>query len=292
MAALRDALRLQKVSNDNALPHWVSFESHRRQLTQLVQSSPRPASAKSATLCVLGAGNCFDLELTELAEHYAQIHLVDLDAEALSRARERQPKEVQARLVLHGNVDVSGSNAVLDDWCALKVRPEQLMDFPARASEALAHALPGPFDRVVSACVLSQLLLTLRRVLSERHPLFGAASLTLSVAHLRALARLTKQQGSALFATDISSDEIAPLSELRSDEDMTQLLSTLSAHGKVFNALEPHFLETLVRQDPVLERWGSWSPPRAAWLWRNGPQRTFLVYAAEFTPRALNGVER
>src|SRR5688572_29880794 len=121
MASVRDELKRQKVSNKNALPHYGSFAEHRRKLTTLVASPPGASTAPEATLCVLGAGNCFDLELPELAKHYAKIHLVDLDAEALARARARQPKEVQARLVLHGKVDISGANTVLPAWRDMKV---------------------------------------------------------------------------------------------------------------------------------------------------------------------------
>jgi hypothetical protein len=284
MASVRDELERQKISNANALPHYGSFEEHRRQLTQLVAAPASAPHAKEATLCVLGAGNCFDLELRELAEHYAAIHLVDLDGDALARAHARQPKEVQARLRLHGNVDVSGANAALGQWRDLKVRPADLMAFPGQAAQALCRTLNGPFDRVVSACLMSQLLLTLRRVLSDRHPLFGATTLTLTVAHLRALAALTKPSGSALFATDVTSNEIAPLEPANGVDDPRQLLQSLIEQGKVFNALEPSYLAAIAEQDPVLSSWGCLSPPRAVWRWRNGPSRTFLVYASELTP--------
>ena len=86
MAAEIDA---QKTSNRSALSQLDAFTGHREHLTALVRASVSPSERKR--LCVLGAGNCHDLDLGELAELYAEIHLVDIDEAAIEGARERQP---------------------------------------------------------------------------------------------------------------------------------------------------------------------------------------------------------
>jgi hypothetical protein len=281
VASVRDELKRQKLSNKNTLPFYGAFEEHRRHTTGLlvaaVEAKRLPAAPR---LCVLGAGNCFDLDLATLAQHFSELHLVDLDSDALRRAKARQPKPVQERMRLHGDVDLSGANAVLGNWRDMKVTPAELMAFPSEVPGALCRKLPGPFDVVVSTCLASQLLLTLRRVLHERHPLFNAASLTLLITHLRLLVALSGSEGQALLVTDVASNEIAPLREFGAAPSPQQFLQSLMQSGKVFNALDPDYLSALAAEDPVITRRGGLSQPLDVWLWQNGPDRTFLVYAS------------
>src|SRR5688572_31213165 len=67
-----------------------------------------PQQPAGGSLCVLGAGKCDDLDLPRLADRFAAIHLVDIDGEAMERARDRQPARVRDAIVLHGDIDVSG----------------------------------------------------------------------------------------------------------------------------------------------------------------------------------------
>lgn len=277
MGSVRTELKRQKTSNKNALPHFKAFAEHRKHLTTLTTER----SPQGGTLCVLGAGNCYDLNLEQLLERFEQIHLVDFDKEAVSRARSRLRATLQSRIVVHAPVDLSGANDRLAAWRDMKATPEEFMALPKRAATALHGELEGPFDTVLSACLMSQLLLTLRRVLTDRHPLFQAATVTLTLAHLRTLAILCKPSGRALFATDVTSDEIAPLSKLTRDADAGQFLEELIDSGKVFNALSHETIKALAEDDPTLQRGFRLSEPLDVWTWRNGPARTFLVYAVE-----------
>src|SRR5690606_24325663 len=58
-------------ANRSTQHQWDTFESHREALTsRIVDSAPR------GTLCLLGAGNCNDVDLERLARHFDAIHLV------------------------------------------------------------------------------------------------------------------------------------------------------------------------------------------------------------------------
>jgi hypothetical protein len=85
------------------------YTSHRR---RLMDELPRV----SGDLCVLGAGNCADVDFEHLAKRFDQIHLVDIDEDAITRSRDRQPKALRERIVLHGDRDLSGILQHLDDW--------------------------------------------------------------------------------------------------------------------------------------------------------------------------------
>src|SRR4051794_3659601 len=90
---------------------WHLYAPQRERVMALVPRRPAGGS-----LCVFGAGKCDDLDLPELTERFARVHLVDLDGEAMERARDRQPARVREAIVLHGGVDLSGLLAHLDDW--------------------------------------------------------------------------------------------------------------------------------------------------------------------------------
>src|SRR4051812_1713788 len=114
----------QALANQRALAHFSSFEHHRLRLPRLALSAPKGADPP---VCVLGAGNCFDLDLDALARRYQEVHLVDLDAAALPRAFERQPAATKERLVLHAPVDLSGLLDRIDRWSRFQLTPEELM---------------------------------------------------------------------------------------------------------------------------------------------------------------------
>src|SRR3954470_15952991 len=95
----------QRASNASGLPHFEDFRGHRERLTaELLEGELRG----DERLCVLGAGNAYDLELERLLTRFAEVHLVDIDAEALGRARERVPQGARSRLFAHAPVDLSG----------------------------------------------------------------------------------------------------------------------------------------------------------------------------------------
>lgn len=276
MSRVNFELKQQKESNKAALKYYSDFESHRQQQTQYILSS---VTEKSERICILGAGNCYDIDLERIAAHFSEIHLVDIDRDALINARARVSPAVMKKLFLHAPVDVSCANKKMEAWLDMKVSPEALMAFPETAVKSLLKKLPGPFDCVVSSCILSQIMLTLRRVLGEQHPLFEAGLITLIITHLKALSALTTENGQALLITDVSSDDVAPLAEFPKQTDGLDFLQKLIQNHQTFHYLAPELLATLAQQDPALEQAVTISEPQKAWLWHNGPKQTFLVYA-------------
>jgi hypothetical protein len=274
-----DQASAQVLANLSAVPHFTSFDQHRRRLTALTSGAAPTASG--CTLCVLGAGNAFDLDLDELTRCYEAVHLVDIDASALERAVARQAHATRERLVLHAPVDLSGLLDRIDRWSRLQLTPEELMGHAESTATHLRERLGGPFDVVLSACMLSQMQLSVLDVLSEQHRLFEAVRWTLNLAHLRTLAALTKSEGLALFATDVSSSQLAPLAALQPDVDHRALVQELSSAGKVFDFADPERVAALFRDDPVLRKAFQPFAVSDAWLWKNGPETEFLVYVSK-----------
>jgi hypothetical protein len=266
------------LTNQSALPHFSSFSEHRQRLSELALSA---APAAEGTLCVLGAGNCYDLDLGALANRYRAVHLVDIDGEALERAFERQDPATKERLVLHGSLDLSGFLDRIDRWARFQVSPSELMDHGEVTARGLRERLGGPFDVVLSACMLSQMQLSVLNVLGEQHRLFEAVRWTLNLTHFRTLAALTRPAGVGLFTTDVSSSVLHPLDHLPHETDWVALVEKLSQAKRTFDFADPKRLAELLRDDPLLRAAFSRFGVSAAWLWSNGPATRFLVYASE-----------
>jgi hypothetical protein len=208
------------------------------------------------------------------------VHLIDLDDEALRRARDRQPPEVAARLVVHPPLDLSGGLERLTPSAAaaaLRVDPDEL----ARAAiDRLRAAIGATFDTVVSACLLTQITQSCRRGLGMDHPNVADIADGLLTVHLRTLPLLTNPGGTALLVTDAVSSETYPLDELYDQSSAASLLDQLEQTENILTGTAPRDLRRFFTRDPIaaplLAR-----PPRliAPWLWRLGDEVTLLTYA-------------
>lgn len=266
----------QRASNQSVLPHFETFRGHREALTRLLAGANRGAHER---LCVLGAGNAFDLELEQLLTQYAELHLVDIDAAAVARARERVPEGPRSRLLAHAPLDLSGMFQDIERWGRMEVTPQELMDAPAAGAKRIAAALPGPFDVVASTCLLTQLQLSLLQLLGDTHQLFVALRAFLTLTHLRTLAALTKPGGRALLVTDLCEAAVFPPGRPRNEADLGPLMFELVDKGYVIHSSHPGLIRAALDDDPVLKRCFSDAELSEPWLWQNGPERRFLVYA-------------
>ena len=266
-------LRYQKGLNRNSFARWEGFAGHRERMMALLADT-------GGSLALLGAGNCNDVDLPPLVARHAEVHLVDLDDEALRRARDRQPPEVAARVVLHGAVDLTGALDRLTPGAAaavLRADPGELHD---AATARIRTAIGRTFDTVVSCCVLSQITQSCRRGLGMDHPDLNDIADGLLTAHLRALLLLTNPGGTALLVTDVVSSETYPLDELYTPENALPLLDDLNQAGNLLTGTSPRDLRRFFTRDdiaaPLLAE-----PPRLVppWLWHLGEEVTLLTCA-------------
>ncbi|MEA2697099.1 MAG: hypothetical protein QOI66_1370 [Myxococcales bacterium] len=231
----------------------------------------------TGTLCLLGAGNCNDVDLAVLAQRFAGIHLVDLDAAALARACGRQTDEVRSRLHQHAPIDAGGLLRDAETW---RKKPPMLAQIEARipvAVDKIRSALPGGFDVVASCCVMTQIGHGITTILGPQHPALGDAHQAAAVVHLRTLSALLALGGHALLVTDLVSSETYPLEELAPGRDLKELIADLVRQGNYFKGVNPVALTRLLRRDPILSRRVVNTRPIEPWLWRAVQARTFLV---------------
>ena len=216
---------------------WDAFANHRRNVTGLLAGGP---PAKPSRLCILGAGNCNDLDLAALVAAHRQIHLVDIDDAALARGVARQGLAIHSALHLHAGIDVSG---LLDDMAAWSppttIGPAELEACVERPVRSVV--LPGPFDVVASTCLLSQLMGGVVHTVGSAHPRFVESLQAVRTGHLRLLAHLIAPGGSGVLITDVlSSDTVPTLGSLPEER---------IAHGD--HAIDPR-AQFLSRRQPAM----------------------------------------
>jgi hypothetical protein len=277
--------------NRRSRDDWELYAEHRRRLTATILEV---TSAEARTLCLLGAGNCNDVDLEQLAARFTAIHLVDIDAAALDRARARQTPEVRARLHAHGGVDLTGMLAQLDGGAgkgrAALEQPAALEQATAAGVAAVMKALAAAgaaCDLAVSCCLMSQLGWSLDTALGApagaRPGDADSASIELRLAaltvHLRTLAALARPGGAALLASDIVSSDLYPLDDLEPGTDLAALAEALIAGQQVVYAgANPLLTARLLRRDSVLKDAFAAPVARPPWLWTGQFERTYLVY--------------
>jgi hypothetical protein len=270
--------------NRNRDDQWKVSAHHRRNVTERIVSL-----AHGGRLCVLGAGNSNDLDLPRLATVFDQIHLYDIDGEALSRGLARQfetggntrrAAEQRATIHLHPGVDLTG---IWDDLDTLSIHPPTGAALDELIGRAANPPLPldGRFDVAVSLGLVSQLIDGVVRCAPESCPKFMELLLSVRSGHLRLLARLTAPGGHGLLITDfVSSATAAELATAR-DAELGALVDQLAAQGNFFHGLNPLFLPALFQQDPVLHNLIAGVTHRGFWIW-NQRARQYAVLAIEF----------
>jgi hypothetical protein len=265
--------------NRNSEGCWAQFADHRALLTGLAKQ------AGGSRLLVLGAGNCNDLDLPALAALYREIHLADVDEEALGRARDRQPPEVQKVLTLHAPVDLSGALARLDEFRSERPTPAQIAGLPGHVADEVTMSVRGTFDTVVSACLLSQVMHGARLAMGD-HPDLELVATALALGHLRAMVRLVRPGGHGIFASDTCSSEMYPALEERWRKfSPLAVLTRLEETENLLSGTRPSMIFEALTADPVIAPWLSKAPQLIEpWLWRMG-KLALLVYAVVFQKR-------
>lgn len=271
--------------NGSTRGQWQMYGSHRQAIERLIVSA---LPLNRGRICVLGAGNCNDLDLPWLTSVFSEVHLADIDGTALAAGIKRQRISDSPSIHVHAPFDLTGIAARVDAWggrapddAEIDAAIEQIvnlspdMESASTPGTSQASRLPGGFDVVLSPCVLSQLFNPARDAMGAAHPRFGQVLAAIRSRHLRMLIDMTTPGGCAILANDISSSErFAPLPRI-SNDDLPDVLRKLLDEGKYFRGLEPAAMIAGLRSDPRVAKW-ELRPP---WLWHLGMERTYLVYA-------------
>ena len=240
-----------------------TYAHHRAQQMALLQG------LRGERIAVLGAGNCNDLDLATLTEAFEEIHLFDIDAEALERARERQTSRVQRACHLHVH-DLTGVASYLEDWRTSHPEPLAAQIAGWRKLEPLLSEA-GQFDTVLSSCLLSQVAINLRDFFGLV-PALNNALLAAISGHVMLASSFTKPGGTLLVVSDCITSQFPIHQEARARGPVDAIFH-LAAQGAVFPGTHPSLIMDLLKgadfSAPELKR---------AWIW-DLREQSYLVYA-------------
>jgi hypothetical protein len=259
--------KIAETAND-----WALYSGHREHFTQAVLSAAKTGHDR---LCVLGAGKSNDLDLQQLARSFSEVHLVDLEPSSVAQAISRQDPVTRRKLAAHTPVDLSLLTAKrASKWQRKPPSAAELEQLSQAALQQISNRLPGPFDVVVSACVLTQLGFALTRAFPEPHAALGLLRLSVLELHLRTLLALTGERGTALFVSDLASSSHYGLDQLPADADLAAVMRDVVAQRAFYHLARPDLIRDLLAElEPKHE-----PTPLAPWLWTGPQSRTYLVY--------------
>jgi hypothetical protein len=267
----------QSRQNRTTERQWQMYASHRRNIERLIV--PRQSGGK---LCVLGAGNCNDLDLKWLTEVYEEVHLVDLDAAALRSAIQRQKMSASKRIVLHAPIDLTGIADCITKWPMDATLETELR----RCVQLLAEPANTPWglcDTVLSPCVLSQTITPARNawrdVLPSDNRAVRAVRHALILRHLHIMAASLKPGGHGALALDLVSSEKVPQLACITDAELPAAMDRFVASRKNFHGLEPSAMTAVLAGISGVQQIKIHQP----WLWHLGLRKSFLVYGVRFT---------
>lgn len=284
-----DPLAVEQARRNRAREgEWELASGHRRYLTNCTLAI---APSQAGRLCVLGAGNLNDLNLVALGNSFREIHLVDIDHEGLARGVRRQilacPGDcvLMDRVSVHGGIDVTGIWRRLTECSQTADRQSPLWDeLVIQALEPGTFGLPAPFDVVVSAGLLSQLVEAVVRTVPPDVQRFWDLLLAVRTGHLRMMARLTTPGGHSLIASDFVSSATCPELARLDEQELPPLASKLAAERNFFHGLNPVFFPQLFVSDPELRGLIAEVRQIGYWLWQQRA-RTYAVMAFDCTRR-------
>lgn len=260
--------------NQQTREQWGAFASHRQRIARIVEQHVPPTAQ---ALCVLGAGNCTDVDLPWLNSRFQDILLVDLDGEAVSggvRAQLGDNSPGVRRLA----GDVTNAYPILDDLIHGRSRIEERLDeLRQRLARlpALAEA-EERFDCVISACLLSQLLDALGMAVPQTDPRYLELMLAMRRQHIAAMLGLLAPGGTLILLTDFVSSQTCPDLAAVPDDQLAVYAEQQLGAGNFFTGLNPQAVsQALAQMLPA----GCPAPQVLyPWKWDLGP-RLYLVTA-------------
>ncbi len=251
------------------------FAPHRRRIMDLALGAERGPAA------VLGAGNCNDLDLPALTSRFEEVHLLDLDGEALRAAILRAPEGIRAKLVPHAGVDLSGLLDLLAGWDRRAPSPAEI-DAAVRAA-AGGVALPvSDLGLCLSSCLLTQMILSIVDRLGERHPRAVDLVRALRTGHLLAIAGSLRRDGLGVIVSDMVSSDTVPGLPATPPGAMRKRMEALVRGRNFFTGANPYVIAAALEQQPELAPLVRDVQLSEPWLWQIAERRCYLVFAVRF----------
>ncbi|MBX2819423.1 MAG: hypothetical protein KTR29_07070 [Rhodothermaceae bacterium] len=271
-------LKVQRKRNLSTSQHWDYYEGHRQQVMSLLEEV---SAGKKGRLCILGAGNCNDIELPALVERFDEIHLVDWDADSLQEGIKKQGIARES-VVLHTGIELTGIGHYIERWKKTPPSNRDIDQGISLLSEPLDVGIDTAFDVVLSSSLLTQLIELPIALLGSNHSRTEEVVLKIRAAHFRLMASLMAARGTGVLVTElISSNTCKELFQCPEDR-LSELYYQLIEEQRYFQGTNPKTLIPALLEDPFMSSQIAETKLTAPWRWLLGPERSFLAYGFVF----------
>ena len=250
-----------------------AMSGHRARVTQLIRES---CPDGPASLCVLGAGNGNDIELSELVRCFERIALVDLDAESLAHAVSNLG-DASASVDLHGGVDVTGLLETFSGWADRTVSERDAVE-AIEIAQGTSSADIGEFDVVASTCLLTQLIDSVCMAMPAGHPRFLELLLAVRNRHLGMIAELLNPNGIGILVSDFVSTKTAPELSAMSDSEIPNAAMHWIKNQNFFTGVNPFMLRSHYQTELGTAAMVEFRKMTRPWKWDMG-MKQFAVCA-------------
>ncbi len=263
--------------NRNIDGHREGYAGHREHVMRLLATV-----GGAPTIGIFGAGNCTDLDAEQLAADFDEVHLIDVDAEALERGRESFPPDARARVVTHGGIDLSGFEDRIDAWGDRFPDNQAPGAPPVGSIHSILTQVGRTFQQVLSDCILSQLPIAYRRAWVTSRTNWNNLFTAITAVHLGTLVGSLEVGGSGAIACDALGSKTAPslrnLSEA-GPEELQKFVKDGLEQGTISLDPDPASLLTGLAV-PGLRDLVDSPAVTQPWLWNTGD--LLLVYGLLF----------
>ena len=231
------------IQREPELTHWETFQNHREIVTSFIT---RSISVSTESLCVLGAGFCNDLELSQLAREFSKVSLVDLSEQDIAIGLRQQNQSDSNVFENISGCDVTGIDGLLLEY---KEEPsERLLVETADKLEKYRPPL-AQYDCVASTCLLSQLLCHATECIGDDHPKFVEFLQLVRRRHVEIMLELLHDQGAGILITDFVSSLSLP--DLLTTDDLKTTVQTAIRERNYLHGLNPQMVAKVFEHDNV-----------------------------------------
>lgn len=274
-----DLSQEQRRRNRESVIGWDSYAPHRDIVTRLILDA---GSDHDGSLTVLGAGNCNDLNLNQLAEAFKTVRLVDVDRASVEDGVIRQRHVPGGSSFSIDEADLSGIFPTLAALNEAEISEGQIQKLTELAEDAQPENLPAPADVVISTGLITQLVEATIKTVGTTHAVdSGSPGVQLIQAvrrrHLRLLSELTQPGGTAILITEVVSSDTAPEICHTPVARLPKVLAGCLAAGNFFTGLHPGILFSELSSKEFAPEFAS-VQAAAPWLWQF-TARTYAVVA-------------
>lgn len=279
-----ESLATEQRRNQKSRDAWELFAEHRAIVTgHLSRAGSQPPTKR---LCVLGAGNCNDLDLHTLGDHYAAIDLIDWDASALEFAVARQSIQEPSRVSCFTGIDLGGLSASLARIVGGRPTDASIAEL-AKTAENAEISLPGTgYDVVASLALLSQLIDQVVRLAPEAPERLLEVFLAVRRRHIQLMLDLLRPGGLFLLVTDFVSSDTCPELLTIPPVALPDAANRWLAERNFFSGLNPRaILQDLLTHERFAGRIAEAQLVRP-WRWQLSARRAFAVCAMKAIKRA------